>query len=688
MMKGAVRSLRYWMVAGVWFGLMSPAWAATLEDVKLRQEGDRLAVSMIFDQPVATPAQQRDTLANTLALTFSQVDKSKLGNTIRVNNPMLRGINIKPSAKGTKIGFDLVRQEPFELRAEGKSYILLLGQTRSTEQVQQNNPILKPTGSSLLSVDFVPRGDGQAELTLNFVQPPADLAIRQSSGRLVLDLPRTTVAGDAYKMDVSRRGTPVKTIRSEATGQNTRLLLDLKGPVDYDQQRIGSQVKVQIRRANSARAQVNNPAQYSKPISLNFQNVPIRTVLQVIADYNQFNLVTTDSVQGEITLRLDNVPWQQALDIILRAKGLDKRIDGNVLLVAPSEVLIERERREMEADAQVSELKPLQTEYIDINFAKASEIAAMLTAPNGRMLSSRGSVSVDERTNTLLVRDIDTVLDTVRQMVASLDRPVSQIQIEARIVTINDESLDELGVRWGMLMDTGNGGMIGGSVEGNLGAIGALDQKPTVDDFLNVNMPASSGAASIAFQIAKINGKLLDLELSALERENNVEIVASPRLLTANKKQASIKQGTELPYEVASSSGASTIEFKDAVLGLDVTPQITPNGQIILDLKVSQNSPGKVYKIGRGEAVSVDKQEVETQVLVDDGETVVLGGVFQHTTIKGVDKVPVLGDIPVMGRLFRRDMDKAGKRELVIFVTPRVVQQNMNRPVSTDPISG
>ncbi|HAD41224.1 MAG TPA: hypothetical protein DCF88_14100, partial [Plesiomonas shigelloides] len=321
MMKGAVRSLRYWMVAGVWFGLMSPAWAATLEDVKLRQEGDRLAVSMIFDQPVATPAQQRDTLANTLALTFSQVDKSKLGNTIRVNNPMLRGINIKPSSKGTKIGFDLVRQEPFELRAEGKSYILLLGQTRSTEQVQQNNPILKPTGSSLLSVDFVPRGDGQAELTLNFVQPPADLAIRQSSGRLVLDLPRTTVAGDAYKMDVSRRGTPVKTIRSEATGQNTRLLLDLKGPVDYDQQRIGSQVKVQIRRANSARAQVNNPAQYSKPISLNFQNVPIRTVLQVIADYNQFNLVTTDSVQGEITLRLDNVPWQQALDIILRAKG-------------------------------------------------------------------------------------------------------------------------------------------------------------------------------------------------------------------------------------------------------------------------------------------------------------------------------------------------------------------------------
>ncbi|MGL5757601.1 type IV pilus secretin PilQ [Plesiomonas sp.] len=684
MMKGAVRRVGYWLMAGVCFSISASAWAATLEDIKLRQEGDRLAVNMVFDQPVATPAQQRDMLANTLALTFSGVDKSRVGNTVRVNNPLLRAIGVKAASNGTQLAFELGRQAPYEIRAEGKSYVLLLGKPAgNAAQYLQNNPALKPTGSTLLSMDFVPRGDGQAELNLSFVQPPADLAIRQSSGRLVIDLPRTQLSGDPYKMDVSRRGTAVKNIRSESTGQSTRLVLDLKGPVDYDQQRIGQQVKVQIRRANSARAQTSNPAQYSKPISLNFQNVPIRTVLQVIADYNQFNLVTTDSVQGEITLRLDNVPWQQALDIILRAKGLDKRIDGNVLLVAPSDVLIDRERREMEADVQVNDLKPLLTEYIDINFAKASDIAAMLTAVNGRMLSSRGSVSVDERTNTLLVRDIDNVLDTVRQMVASLDRPVSQVQIEARIVTINDESLDELGVRWGMLAPQGQGD-VGASLEGLSDSTTPL----TTENFLNVNMPASAGAASIAFQIAKINGKLLDLELSALERENNVEVVASPRLLTANKKQASIKQGTELPYEVASSSGASTIEFKDAVLGLDVTPQITPNGQIILDLKVSQNSPGKVYKIGRGEAVSVDKQEVETQVLVDDGETVVLGGVFQHTTIKGVDKVPVLGDIPVMGRLFRRDMDKSGKRELVIFVTPRVVQGNMNRPVSTDPISG
>ncbi|MGL5008200.1 MAG: type IV pilus secretin PilQ [Plesiomonas sp.] len=684
MMKGVVRSIGYWLMAGACFSIDANAWAATLEDIKLRQEGDRLAVNMVFDQPVATPAQQRDMLANTLSLTFSGVDKTRVRNSVRVNNALLRTIGVKTSHNGTELAFDLGRQAPYEIRAEGKSYVLLLGKpSGNAAQSLQNNPALKPTGSTLLSMDFVPRGDGQAELNLNFVQPPADLAIRQSSGRLVIDLPRTQLSGDPYKMDVSRRGTAVKNIRSESTGQSTRLILDLKGPVDYDQQRIGQQVKVQIRRANSARAQTSNPAQYSKPISLNFQNVPIRTVLQVIADYNQFNLVTTDSVQGEITLRLDNVPWQQALDIILRAKGLDKRIDGNVLLVAPSDVLIDRERREMEADVQVNDLKPLLTEYIDINFAKASDIAAMLTAANGRMLSSRGSVSVDERTNTLLVRDIDNVLDTVRQMVASLDRPVSQVQIEARIVTINDESLDELGVRWGMLAPQGQGD-VGASLEGLSDSTTPL----TTENFLNVNMPASAGAASIAFQIAKINGKLLDLELSALERENNVEVVASPRLLTANKKQASIKQGTELPYEVASSSGASTIEFKDAVLGLDVTPQITPNGQIILDLKVSQNSPGKVYKIGRGEAVSVDKQEVETQVLVDDGETVVLGGVFQHTTIKGVDKVPVLGDIPIMGHLFRRDMDKSGKRELVIFVTPRVVQGNMNRPVSTDPISG
>ncbi|RBW65580.1 type IV pilus secretin PilQ [Vibrionales bacterium C3R12] len=429
-----------------------------------------------------------------------------------------------------------------------------------------------------------------------------------------------------------------------------------------------------------------------KLISLNFQDIAVRNVLQLIADYNDFNLVVSDSVSGNLTLRLDSVSWQQALDIILQVKGLDKRVEGSVILVAPKEELDLREPRELEKLRMNDELIELKSEILTINFAKASDIAEMIMGEGEiTMLSERGSLTIDERTNSLLIRELPENIEVIRSIVASLDIPVKQVQIEARIVTVKEGNLDELGVRWGFSSTNGST-TIGGSLESNLGAIGIYDGGGSdggsdggdegsggvsIDDFLSVNLAATSpNASSIAFQVAKLGSDtLLDLELSALQQESKAEIISSPRLITTNKKPAYLEQGTEIPYLEAASSGATSVSFKKAVLSLKVTPQITPDNRLVLDLSVTQDRPGQVVKTGTGEAIAIDTQRIGTQVLVNNGETVVLGGIFQHSVVNSVDKVPLLGDLPLLGALFRRSYENIGKSELLIFVTPKVVVQ-------------
>ncbi len=424
-------------------------------------------------------------------------------------------------------------------------------------------------------------------------------------------------------------------------------------------------------------------------ISINFQDIPVRNVLQLIADYNQFNLVVSDSVEGNLTLRLDGVPWQQVLDIILQVKGLDKRVDGNVILVAPKDELDLREKQQLEKQKLEQEMGELSSEIIKVNFAKASDIAEMINGEgNISMLSDRGSMTIDERTNSLLIRELPENIQVIREIIESLDIPVKQVQIEARIVTINEGNMDELGVRWGFTSINGSH-TVGGSIENNLATIGLYDGgggdgdgedgggSVGIDDFLNVNLAATSpNATSIAFQVAKLGSDtLLDLELSALQQESKAEIISSPRLITTNKKPAYIEQGTEIPYLESSSSGATSVTFKKAVLSLKVTPQITPDNRLVLDLSVTQDRPGQVVKTGTGEAVAIDTQRIGTQVLVNNGETVVLGGIFQHSITNSVDKVPLLGDLPLLGALFRRSYENVGKSELLIFVTPKVVIQ-------------
>lgn len=388
--------------------------------------------------------------------------------------------------------------------------------------------------------------------------------------------------------------------------------------------------------------------QESKPISLSFHDAPATVILQALADYQQLNLVAAEGMGGNLTLRLNNVPWQQALAVILRMGKLTMTLDGSVMMVSPEP---DEQQRRLLAQQQ-----PLQDLALPLQFAEAEAIAQSLQAQRGTLLGERGSVMVDTRTNTLMIRDTAPALTVLKNWVREMDKPMEQVQLAAHIVTISNEDLRELGVRWGLAADD-------------------REAKSLRIDNFSVALPVERSTVSAGFHLARVSGRILDLELSALEQENAVEIIASPRLLTANQQTASIKQGTEIPYEVSSgASGATSVEFKEAVLGMEVTPKILPNGRITLTLHISQNMPGRTIKQGEGEALAIDKQEIKTQVTVKNGETIVLGGIFQRQSSNMADKVPGLGDVPLLGALFKRSSKQHKKRELVIFITPTLIK--------------
>ncbi|MEZ8019213.1 type IV pilus secretin PilQ [Vibrio splendidus] len=538
--------------------------------------------------------------------------------------------------------------------------------------------------NKLENIDFRVNKDKDAVIVIELATSTAVVDVQRAQEGLSIELLNTQVNDDKlYLLDVKDFATLVEGIEIYKETPSTRLLATIAGDYQYEYNLKGRFIEVVISKPaiNEATKEKSVLEKEGKLISINFQDIPVRNVLQLIADYNDFNLVVSDSVAGNLTLRLDGVPWQQVLDIILQVKGLDKRIDGNVILVAPKAELDLREQQALEKSRLEEELGELKSEIIKINFAKATDIADMIGGEGAvSMLSDRGSITIDERTNSLLIRELEENIAVIRGIIESLDIPVKQVQIEARIVTVTEGNLDELGVRWGVSSTNGSF-KVGGSIEGNHPSqITPYDDNggnSAIDDFLNVNLGATSpNASSIAFQVAKLGSDtLLDLELSALQQESKAEIISSPRLITTNKKPAYIEQGTEIPYLESSSSGATSVAFKKAVLSLKVTPQITPDNRLVLDLSVTQDRPGQVVKTGTGEAVAIDTQRIGTQVLVNNGETVVLGGIFQHSVSSTVDKVPLLGDLPVLGALFRRSYENVGKSELLIFVTPKVVIQ-------------
>lgn len=534
------------------------------------------------------------------------------------------------------------------------------------------NDVIAQT-STVTGIDFSRNGDN-AEVVVDFTNGAPKFSLVESQGKLDITFKQTSLEDEQFvEIDVSQFGTQVNKLETFQKDQDSRLEILFSGNLKVVKTELENQLRFElVPLSKEELAQSKGKIYSGKPISLDFQDVPVRQVLQIIAQVNGFNLVTTDTVSGNVTISLSGVPWDQALDMILKIRGLDKRLEGNILLIAPSEELTARETQQLQSKQQVQKLADLKSANIVINYARATDMASILRSSNGGILSDRGTVTVDERTNTLLLRDTQQSIDEAREIIKSLDIPVRQVLIESRMVTVRENAGEQLGVRWGLTGDKGDVGVSGsltGAETANLGTRGD-DWK----DRLNVNLPVANAAGRIGFQIASLlDGNILDLELSALESENQGEIIASPRITVANQQEAYIEQGTEIPFVKATSSGATSVEFKKAVLSLRVTPHITPDNRIILNLVVTQDTRGETVATSTGPAVAIDTQEIKTQVLVENGETIVLGGIFQQISTDDVSKVPLFGDLPVVGNLFSKTGQVEEKRELLIFVTPKIV---------------
>jgi type IV pilus assembly protein PilQ len=605
----------------------------------------------------------------------------------------------------TRLVMNLDRLVPYQTRVAGNDIIVSLGSAQAAAAPVVSGPsagsrtAAGATGRSIKSVDFRRGGEGMGRLIVNLTDPRTPINLRRQGNQVVVDFAGTDVSQRLVRRyDALDFATPVSTFDVMRSDGGSRIVVNASGDFEQLAYQTDDQYVVEIQPTRKGTGQAEEKREYTgERLTLNFQDIDTRAVLQLLADASGQNIVVSDSVQGGVTLRLQNVPWDQALDIVLRTKGLDKRKQDNVIIVAPSDELANREKAELAARKDIQELAPLRSEYLQVNYAKASDLAQLIKSQGGSLMSGRGSVAVDDRTNTLLLQDTGDRLADIRRLVGTLDIPVRQVLIEARIVVANDDFQRELGVRAGVtaIRPNGNDGIIGTS--GSLESTGtmldsALDNLQNngtpypvsvpsggnATQRYNINLPVANPAGRLATMILG-SDYIVDLELSAAQAEGRGEIVSSPRVITANQKEASIEQGVEIPYQESASSGATTIQFKKAVLALKVTPQITPDNRIILDLNVKKDSVGRVVVASGGVNVpSIDTREISTQVLVNDGQTVVLGGIFETERRESQTKVPFLGDIPVFGYLFKTTTRTNDKDELLIFVTPKILREGVN----------
>ncbi|MGI2261070.1 type IV pilus secretin PilQ [Shewanella sp. GXUN23E] len=653
-------------------GLPVALAANQLVDVKYHAVVDRqVEFEFIFNEDISNPEVTLN--ANSLLLHFADTASALQKREIPVEKYDVTTLVTDQQGADLQVTLNLDKVKPYQSAVDGKVYRLTINDAVSAGEDKKVSYI-----NGVDNIDFRRNADGGGKLLVKMDNSSVAVDVEQIGAKLELKFFNTSIPNDLlYVMDVQDFATPVKSFETFRDDLTTRILVDVGGAYEYQHQQQGSTFVLDVDKVKQAKVAAKEEKKYDgKALSLNFQSIPVRTVLQIIADYNNFNLVTSDTVEGDITLRLDDVPWDQALDLILQTKGLDKRIEGNILMVAPAEEIAIRESQQLKNKQEVKELAPLYSEFIQINYAKANDIADLLKGSDSSLLSSRGSVAVDERTNTLLVKDTSDSLESVARLVQVLDVPIRQVLIESRMVTVKDDVSEDIGIRWGITDQQGSKGT-SGTLEGADSIAGG--KVPSIDDRLNVNLPAAvSNPTSIAFHVAKLaDGTVLDLELSALEQENKGEIIASPRITTSNQKSAYIEQGVEIPYVQSTSSGATSVTFKKAVLSLRVTPQITPDNRVILDLEITQDSQGTTVDTPTGPAVAIDTQRIGTQVLVDNGETIVLGGIYQQNLISRVSKVPVLGDIPYLGFMFRNSTDQNERQELLIFVTPKIVTESI-----------
>ncbi len=662
---------------------------AELRDITFNTlPGDRVQIKLNLSGNVLDPASFSVDDPARIALDLSGTKNKVPWRSKRVGLGMVKTIGVIESGGRTRVVINLVRSVGYDVKVVGTDVVVTLGAgvVESAPQALAQTPQVGRGGSgkaagaahmavarTVQNIDFRRGEAGEGRIVVTFSDPAVVVDVREEGGRIRVDFIGVSLPPALrQRLDVTDFATPAKTIDTVQDGDNVKMLIAATGAYEHLAYQSDNTFTVDVKpMAKNKQADAQKDQYKGEKLSLNFQDIEVRAVLQLLADFTGLNVVVSDTVQGSITLRMKNVPWDQALDIIMKTKGLSMRQTGTVMLVAPSDELASREKQELEALKQMSELAPLRSELMQVNYAKAQKLADILKSDKNSLLSDRGNVTVDDRTNTLLIRDTVDRLAEIGKLIAKLDIPIRQVLIEARIVIATDGFSKQLGARLGFRGYQKSGKTTFMS-SGNTESLGTTASVPGQN--LNVNFPINSitRPASIALGMLS-NNSLLDLELSALQAEGRGEVVSNPRVITSNQKEATIEQGSEIPYQQASSSGATNVSFKKAVLSLKVSPQITPDDRIILDLKVSKDSVSNTLYAG---VPAIDKREVATQVLVDNGETVVLGGIYEQDKSNSTSKVPFLGDLPLIGALFRSRTEKDDKNELLIFVTPKILKEH------------
>ncbi|VVP04063.1 Type IV pilus biogenesis and competence protein PilQ [Pseudomonas fluorescens] len=671
----------------LWIALLSPmVQAANLKALDVAAlPGDRVELKLSFDGPAPQPKGYTTESPARIALDLPGVASQLASKNLDLGSGNARTATVVEAKDRTRLIVSLTQLAPYDTRVEGNYLFVVVGQgapakaprpavaaPRAATTAAPAKAFV-PKSRAIRGVDFQRGTAGEGNVVIDLSDPTIAPDIQEHDGKIILSFARTQLPEKLrVRLDVKDFATPVQFVNAGVTGDRTVITVEPSGTFDYSTFQTDNKLTVSIRPMTVDDLQKRNAdrqAYVGEKLSLNFQDIDVRSVLQLIADFTNLNLVASDTVQGGITLRLQNVPWDQALDLVLKTKGLDKRKIGNVLLVAPADEIAARERQELESQKQIAELAPLRRELLQVNYAKAADIAKLFQSVTSAeaKIDERGSITVDERTNNIIAYQTQDRLDELRRIVAQLDIPVRQVMIEARIVEANVDYDKSLGVRWGgSIQNKGNWNASG--VNGSSTTIGTPGSTSTNSPFVDMGTVGNTSGIGIAFITDNV---LLDLELTAMEKTGNGEIVSQPKVVTSDKETAKILKGTEIPYQEASSSGATSVSFKEASLSLEVTPQITPDNRIIMEVKVTKDEPDYLNKVQ--DVPPIKKNEVNAKVLVNDGETIVIGGVFSNTQSKVVDKVPFLGDVPYLGRLFRRDVVSEKKSELLVFLTPRIM---------------
>ncbi len=677
---------------------------------------------LVFSSTPPDPQAYQIDQPTRLVLDFPNTISALTSNRIDVANKNTKDVTIIDNQERTRLVINLAQTGNYSTRIEGNTLVLKIGSgassiatTQVAAQVIDSSTVMaSPISADIRNIGFQRGSSGEGQVTVDLLNAALPVDVQQQGSKIVVRFLGAKIPSNLRRrLDVNDFATPVSFVDAYNEGSNGVMVIQPQGEYEYMAYQTDNKLTISVKRAakaadTSTKTKVRAENVYTgQKLSLNFQDIDVRSVLQLIADFTNLNLVASDTVNGRITIRLQNVPWDQALDIILRTKGLDKRRTGNVIMVAPAEEIAAREKLEAQALRQVEQLAPLQTEYIQLSYAKATDIQTLITSGRnngasgstssgesgldenvGSLLSTRGTISIDPRTNTIILQDTAKKIDEIRAMIGRLDVPVRQVMIEARIVRATNNFSKEMGVKWGVLSQgiTNNKSLLVGGSDTTLWNLREPEKdsdlggfKYTIDrpDNLNVDLGVTAaGASRIAFGLISLSDVMLDLELSALQSEGRGEVISTPKVLTGDKQKARVASGTQIPYQNATSSGATAVQFVNAELSLEVTPNITPDGKIGMELFINSDTPGLVLPTGQRQ---IDTNRVATNVLVNDGETVVLGGIFINETGNSVTKVPFLGDIPYVGTLFRKNVNLDNKQELLIFVTPRLVNDTTTR---------